>query len=175
MVANVYFTLRKILVFPFFQTPLFCITDWQIALQQEAGDFWRNNKSSFDDEVHNNDIYPKILIALTYGLLSDLENPTIHPVNITPHSFRVAVVRVEENPVPPQEFRKCVANRKSQFPDADSVQHAGVPQLTHAQLSVEHLEEVTATVKAPSMCMCIYSNLFQRVSSIFFLVKTCTY
>lgn len=115
-------------------------------------------------------------IALTYWLLSDLENPTIHPVNITPHSFRVAVVRVEENPVPPQEFLKCVADRKSQFPDADSVQHAGVPQLTHAQLSVEHLEEVTATVKAPSTWSWGAATCFNASAAVFFLlVKICNY
>lgn len=63
------------------------------------------------------------------------------------HSFGVADVGVQENPVPPQEFTECVANGVSQFPDADRVHHAGVPQLTHAQLSVEHLAEVPPRIK----------------------------
>lgn len=75
------------------------------------------------------------------------------PADITTstHSFGVAVVGVEKNPVSSQKFLECVANGISQFPNADRVHHAGVSQLTHAQLSVKHLEGVPARIRTLSI------------------------
>lgn len=61
---------------------------------------------------------------------------------MTTNSFGVADGRLQEHPVAMQELHKGVANRVPQLPDADGVHHAGVPQLTHTQLSVKHLQEM---------------------------------
>lgn len=57
------------------------------------------------------------------------------------NSFRVTDSCPEEHPVTFQEFLKGMADGISQLPDMNSVHHARISQLTHAQLSVKDLEE----------------------------------
>lgn len=52
----------------------------------------------------------------------------------------VTDVRLHEHSVTCQEVLKGVSHRKSQLPDSNCVHHPRIPQLTHAQLSVKHLE-----------------------------------
>lgn len=61
-------------------------------------------------------------------------------VTMATNSFRVADGGLQQHPVALQEIPKRVADRESQVPDADGVHHAGVSELTHAQLSVKHLQ-----------------------------------
>lgn len=61
--------------------------------------------------------------------------------HIRTNSFGVTDGCLQKNPVALQEIHKGVADRVSQIADADGVHHARVSQLTHAQLSVEELEE----------------------------------
>lgn len=72
---------------------------------------------------------------------------------ITTYSFWVTDGRLQQHPVALQEVLEGVANWESQLPDADGVQHAGVSQLTHTQLSVKRLkgEHIKAYVNIISM------------------------
>lgn len=61
------------------------------------------------------------------------------------HCSGVTDGRLQKDSVAIEELVEGVANRISSFPDPDCLHHAGVPQLTQAQLSVKQLTRVQQT------------------------------
>lgn len=53
----------------------------------------------------------------------------------------VTEARLQKDPVATQELLEGVAHGIAGFADADGLHHAGVAQLTHAEISVEELRD----------------------------------
>ena len=56
-----------------------------------------------------------------------------------PYSIGVTFGSVEQHTVAAQELSEGVSDGVARLPDADSLQHPRIPQLTHTQLTVKHL------------------------------------
>lgn len=61
--------------------------------------------------------------------------------NPSTYFFGITEVSLQKDTVASKELVECVADRISGLSDLDGLHHAGVTELTHAQLSVKQLRQ----------------------------------
>lgn len=75
------------------------------------------------------------------------------------HSFGVTDGCIQKHSVPLQKLLERVADRKSQFPDFDGINHSRIPQLTYAQVSVKNLKtETFLSLTSRVECTIVWTN-----------------